>query len=381
MNFKFKDTQTLIQEMVREFAESEIKPYAQKRDKEEKFPFDIIPKLAELGLMGIVVPERWGGGGADYVSMVLAIEEIARHDGSLGLTIAAHNCLCVCHINLAGTDKQKETYLIPLASGKKIGAWGLTEPGSGSDASALKTTAVKQNGSWIINGTKMFITHGSVGDIYVILALTSPQKKQKGITAFIIEKDTPGMQQGKKLSKLGMRSSDTTELILEEVKIPDSQRLGEIDKGFIDTLKVLDRGRISIAALALGIGRGALEQAKSYAKERIQFGKPIAEFQAIQWMIADAATKLEAARLLTLKAAWLQDQQKPVTTSSAMAKLFAAQAAMQACNIAIQIHGGYGYTTEYPVERFFRDAKLCEIGEGTNEIQKLIIARDILGKI
>jgi alkylation response protein AidB-like acyl-CoA dehydrogenase len=367
--------------MVREFAESEIKPYAQKRDKEEKFPFDIIPKLAELGLMGIVVPERWGGGGADYVSMVLAIEEIARHDGSLGLTIAAHNCLCVCHINLAGTDKQKETYLIPLASGKKIGAWGLTEPGSGSDASALKTTAVKQNGSWIINGTKMFITHGSVGDIYVILALTSPQKKQKGITAFIIEKDTPGMQQGKKLSKLGMRSSDTTELILEEVKIPDSQRLGEIDKGFIDTLKVLDRGRISIAALALGIGRGALEQAKSYAKERIQFGKPIAEFQAIQWMIADAATKLEAARLLTLKAAWLQDQQKPVTTSSAMAKLFAAQAAMQACNIAIQIHGGYGYTTEYPVERFFRDAKLCEIGEGTNEIQKLIIARDILGKI
>jgi alkylation response protein AidB-like acyl-CoA dehydrogenase len=311
----------------------------------------------------------------DYV---IALEEVAHADASIGLTMASHNSLCTGHIYLAANEAQKQKYLPRLASGKALGAWGLTEPGSGSDAGAARTRAVRKGGNWSITGTKTFITQGSVAEIYVILASTSPEKKAKGLTAFIVERGTPGFRTGKRIEKMGLHASDTTELVLEEVEVGDEQRLGEIDQGFFDTLKILDKGRIGIGAWSIGIGRAAFEAARRYAKDRVQFGKPIAEFQAVQHMLADMATELDAARLLVWKAAWMQDQGRKTTAESSIAKYWAARATMRACNSAVQIHGGYGYTREFDVERYLRDAKLAEIGEGTNEVQKMVIARELL---
>jgi alkylation response protein AidB-like acyl-CoA dehydrogenase len=378
MDFQLSENHQMLRRMVREFVQAEVVPNAAKWDREERFPAEIIPKLGALGLLGIVIDESYGGAGMDYLSYALAVEEIAAGDGSLALTVASHNGLCTGHINLAGSPEQKRRYLPDLATGKKLGAWGLTEPGSGSDAAGMRTRAVRDGDDWLITGSKTFITQGSVGQVAVVLAVTEPERKQKGVTAFIVEHGTPGFTVGRHIEKLGMRSSDTAELVFENVRVPDAQRLGELGHGFLDTLKILDRGRISIGALALGLGRAAHEAAVRYARDRKQFGGSIADFQAIQWMIADSATELEAARLLVWKAAATQDKGQSSTTESAMAKLFASEAAMRACDRAIQIHGGYGYTREYPVERMWRDVKLTQIGEGTSEIQRLVIARRIL---
>lgn len=378
MNFALTEDQRMVQQMVREFAEVEIAPRAKYFDEHSEFPWEIVKQMAELGLLGMIFPEEYGGAGMDYVSYVLALEEIARHDGGLALTVASHNSLCSNHIYIAGTEEQKRKYLVPLAKGKKLGAWALTEHSSGSDAAAMKTTAEKVEGGWVLNGTKMFITQGSVGDIYVIIAITDRSLGNKGISAFIVEKGFPGFSSGKKMDKLGVRSSDTAELILDNVKVPADNLLGQLNHGFLDTLKVLDGGRISIAAMALGLARGALEESIKYSKERVQFGQPISKFQAVQWMLADMATELDAARLITLKAARLKDQGQKVTIQSSMAKVFASEVGMKAATKAIQIHGGYGYIKEYPVERYFRDVKLCEIGEGTSEIQRLVISRELL---
>jgi alkylation response protein AidB-like acyl-CoA dehydrogenase len=378
MDFQLSENHQMLRRMVREFVQAEVVPKAAGWDREERFPKEIIPKLGELGLLGIVISDEYDGAGMDYLSYAIAVEEIAAGDGSLALTVASHNGLCTGHINLAGNAEQKRKYLPQLATGKKLGAWGLTEPGSGSDAAGLRTRAVRDGDDWVINGSKTFITQAGVGEVAVVLASTEPERKQKGITAFILEKGMPGFSTGRHIEKLGMRSSDTAELVFENVRVPDSQRLGEYNCGFLDTLQILDRGRISIGALALGLGRAAHEAAVRYSKERKQFGSSIADFQAIQWMIADSATELEAARLLVWRAATVQDKGQNSTTESAMAKLFASEAAMRACDRAIQIHGGYGYTREYPVERMWRDAKLCQIGEGTSEIQRLVISRRIL---
>jgi alkylation response protein AidB-like acyl-CoA dehydrogenase len=332
-----------------------------------------------MGLLGMQIPEEYGGAGMKFHDYVVALEEVARADASVGLTMASHNSLCTGHLYLAGNEAQRKKYLPRLASGQALGGWGLTEPGSGSDAGAARTRAVpKGSDRWVINGTKTFITQGSVGSIYVVLASTSPDKKAKGLTAFIVERGTPGFRTGKRIEKMGLHASDTTELIFEEVEVPDEQRLGDIDHGFFDTLKILDKGRVGIGSWAVGIGRAALEAATKYAKERVQFDKPIAQFQAIQHMLADAATELDAARLLVWKAATMQDNKLKTTQESAMAKYYAARASMRACNAAVQIHGGYGYTREFDVERYLRDAKLAEIGEGTNEVQKMVIAKELL---
>jgi alkylation response protein AidB-like acyl-CoA dehydrogenase len=381
MNFELTENQRLVQQSVRTFVEQEIKANSKKWDEDEHCPVEIIPKLAELGLLGIVTPEELGGAGLDYVSVALILEEIARHDASVALMVASHNSLCSGHISVAGSPEQKKYYLPQLAAGKKMGAWGLTEPGSGSDASGMRTTAKETQNGWVLNGAKTFITQGSLGGVYVILALTTPEKKQHGVSAFVWEGFPKGFTVGKHIEKLGMRASDTVELRMEEVELPKDALLGGMDRGFIDTLQVLDRGRIGIGALAVGIGRGAVEEAVAYAKQRKQFGKNIGQFQAIQNMLADAHMRIEAARLLVMRAATLCDQGKRHNKESSMAKLFASEAATFACNVAIQVHGGYGYTREYPVERYLRDAKLCEIGEGTSEIQRLIISRELLGAI
>jgi len=380
MEFRLSEDQRMMRDMVREFVQREVIPNASRWDEEEAFPHETVARLGELGVLGMVVPEEYGGTGLDYVTIALVLEEIARGDASLALTVESHNSLCTKHIAMFGSEQQKRRFLPDLASGRRLGAWCLTEPGSGSDASGLRTRAVRDGAGWRLNGTKMFITQGTVAGVYVVLASTTPERRQKGITAFIVERGTPGLSAGRHLKKMGMRSSDTAEVILEDVFVPDENRLGEVDRGFIDTLMILDRGRVAIAGLAVGIARAALEESLAYAKERRQFGKPIAEFQAIQWMLADMATEISAARLLTLHAAWLHDTGQPFTTEASMAKLYSAQVAMRAANAAIQIHGGYGYTREYPVERYLRDAKLCEIGEGTNEVQRMVIARRLLEK-
>jgi alkylation response protein AidB-like acyl-CoA dehydrogenase len=380
ISFDETESEQILRKTVRQFAAAEITPYARKWDEEERFPTELVPKLAELGLLGLRVPEALGGSGMTTQENAIVIEEIARADGSVALTVASHNGLGSGHILLAGNDAQKKKYLPSLAAGKALGAWGLTEPGSGSDAAGMKTRAVKKGDHWVLNGAKTFITQGSVGAVYVILASTSPEKKQKGITAFILESGMKGFSVGKHIEKLGCRSSDTAELHFHDVEVPDENRLGDVDHGFIDTLEILDRGRISIAAMALGLGWGAYESALRYAKERVQFGRPIADNQAIQFYLADSATELEAARLLIRRAAWLKDEGRRTTRESSIAKLWAAQAGMRACDRAIQIHGGYGYTREFPVERALRDCKLCEIGEGTNEVQRLVIARELLGR-
>jgi alkylation response protein AidB-like acyl-CoA dehydrogenase len=381
MDFELTENQRLIQQSVREFAAQKLQPNSKKWDEEEHCPTELIPALAELGLLGIVAPEDVGGAGLDYVSVALILEEIARHDASVALMVASHNSLCSGHIAIAGSDEQKNYYLPQLTSGKRMGAWGLTEPGSGSDASGMRTNAKKTDAGWLLNGAKTFITQGSMGGVYVILALTSPEKKQHGISAFVWEGFPKGFSVGKHIEKLGMRASDTVELVIDNVELPDSALLGGKDRGFIDTLQVLDKGRIGIGALAVGIGRGAIEEATNYAKQRKQFGKNIGQFQAIQNMLADAHMRIEAARHLVMRAATLCDQGKRHTRESSMAKLFASEAASFACNVAIQVHGGYGYTREYPVERYLRDAKLCEIGEGTSEVQRMIISRDILSSL
>ncbi len=378
MEFELNDDQKILQRTVRDFCAREIIPHARRWDEEEKLPMALIPKLAELGLLGMCHPEEYGGSGMSMMDYVVAMEEISRADGSIALTVASHNSLGGGHISLAGNDAQKRKWLPRLCKGEILGAWGLTEPGSGSDAGAARTVAVRKDDGWVLTGTKTFITQGSVAGVYVILASTSPEKKQNGLTAFIVERERPGIRPGRHIEKLGMRASDTSEVILEDCFVPDENRLGTVDSGFRDTLKILDRGRIGIAALALGLGRGALEEATRYARDRQQFGKPIGEFQAIQFMLADMATELDAARLLIWRAAWMHDRGQRTTVESSVCKLWAAQAAMRACNNSIQIHGGYGYTREFPVERYLRDCKLCEIGEGTNEIQKLVISRELL---
>jgi alkylation response protein AidB-like acyl-CoA dehydrogenase len=377
MDFELPESHRALKASLKDFCERKVKPYARDWDKDEKFHMEVVRELGQLGVMGMLVAEEYNGAAMDSLAVAVAVEEIARYDGSLALTVASHNGLGTSHIRVFGNEAQKKKYLPKLATGEWLGAWGLTEPASGSDASGLKTTAVRKGDKWVLNGAKMFITQGTVGHVFVILALTAPERRQKGITAFIVEKGAPGFSQRSIHGKLGMRSSDTAELVLEGVEVPDSQRLGEVDHGFIDTLKILDKGRITIGALAVGLGRGALEESVRYARERTAFGQPIAEFQGLRWMFADMRTEMDAARLLVHRAACLADNGQPYTQAASQAKLFASEAAMRACNNAVQIHGGYGYTREFPVERYLRDAKLCEIGEGTSEIQRSIIAREI----
>jgi alkylation response protein AidB-like acyl-CoA dehydrogenase len=379
MDFEFSEHHQLLRKSVREFARAEVLPHARRWDEEERFPREIVPKLADLGLLGIRIPEEYGGAGMDTASYAICVEEIAKVDGSLALTVASHNGLGTGHILSFGNDAQKKRYLPKAARGEWLAAWALTEPGSGSDSAGLRTTARRDGDAWVLSGTKMFITQGSVGGFCVVLARTNPDvAKQKGITAFIVEHGTKGFSTSKHLEKLGCRSSDTCELTFDDVRVPDAQRLGEVDHGFVDTMQILDRGRISIAAMALGLGYGALDMALSYAKDRKQFGKKIADFQAIQWMLADTRTELDAAALLTYRAAWLADVGHPYGREASMAKLFASEAASRACNRSLQVHGGYGYTREFAVERHLRDAKICEIGEGTSEVQRLVIAKSLL---
>jgi alkylation response protein AidB-like acyl-CoA dehydrogenase len=379
MDFEFSEHHQLLRQSVRDFARAEIAPYAQAWDKEERFPNELVPKLAQMGLLGIRIPEEYGGSGMDTVSYAICVEEIARIDGSIALTVASHNGLGTGHVLAFGSEEQKRKYLPKAARGEWLAAWALTEPGSGSDAAALRTTARREGDHWVLDGTKTFITQGSVGGFCVVLARTNPAApKQRGITAFVVEHGTPGFTSSKHLLKLGCRASDTAELALESARIPDANRVGEIDHGFADTMRILDRGRISIAAMALGLGFGALEMATRYARQRKAFGKAIAEHQAIQWILADAKTELDAAALLTYRAAWLADRGKRHTKEAAMAKLFASEAATRACNGALQVHGGYGYVREFDVERHLRDAKLCEIGEGTSEVQRMVISKHLL---
>jgi len=379
MDFQLSEHHQLLRQSVRDFARAEVAPRAQAWDKEERFPKEIVPKLAEMGLLGIRIPEEYGGSGMDTVSYAICVEEIAKVDGSLALTVASHNGLGTGHILAFGTEEQKRRYLPKAASGEWLAAWALTEPGSGSDSAGLATTARRDGDGWVINGTKMFITQGSVGGFCVVLARTNPDvAKQKGISAFVVEHGTRGFAASKHLEKLGCRSSDTVELTFEDVRVSDAQRVGEVDRGFMDTMKILDRGRVSIAAMALGLGYGALDMAVAYAKDRKQFGNPIADFQAVKWMLADTKTELDAASLLTYRAAVLADKGEPYGKEASMAKLFASEAATRACNRSLQIHGGYGYTREFNVERHLRDAKICEIGEGTSEVQRMVIAKHLL---
>lgn len=381
MNFELSQDQLAIQKLARDFAVDELRPKAQIWDQEGRFPHEVIPKMAQLGFMGLTVPEKYSGAGLDLLSAALVIEEVAKECGSTALTLASHNGLCQKHILEFGTEEQRQKYLPELATARKLGAWALTEPGSGSDASGMKTRAEPTKDGYLLNGSKAFITQGSVGHIYLVLASTASEKKQKGITAFVVEKGAPGFTSLKPEDKLGCRGSDTAQLVFENCFVPLSQVVGQLNTGFIDTLKILDKGRVIIGAMALGLGEAALRAAVRYSKEREQFGKKIADFQAIQWKIANMATELAAARLLIYRAAYLHDQMKSATLESSMAKLFASEAAIRACNESIQIHGGYGYIREYNVERYWRDAKICEIGEGTSEVQRMVISRLILTKV
>jgi alkylation response protein AidB-like acyl-CoA dehydrogenase len=378
MDFCLTDEQLLLRRTVREFAEAEIRPHVREWDDAQHFPRELVSKLAALGLMGIQFPEQYGGAGMSAIEYCLCIEELARVDPSVSLSVAAHNGLCAAQIFMFGSEVQKERYLVPLAQGDQIGAWGLTEPGAGSDAAATRTTAVRDGEAWLLTGSKTFITHGSVGDVVVVMAVTDRDRGPKGISAFVIERGTPGMTAGRKEDKLGMRASDTSEVVFERCRVPADHLLGEEGQGFINALQVLDAGRIGIAALAVGLAQGAFEAARDYAAERRQFGQPIASFQAIQWKLADNATRIEAARLLTYRAAYLKDAGRRTTLESAMAKLYSSEIAVRAAEDAVQIHGGYGFVKDYPAEKFFRDVKLTTIGEGTSEIQRLVIARQLL---
>src|SRR3990172_8641762 len=378
MDFQLTEEQLEFQRTVREFCEREVKPNARRWDESAEFPLATVRALGELGVMGMTVPPEYGGAGLDQLAASVVIEEVARYDGSLALTVASHNGLGTGHLFRFGSEELRRRFVPDLASGRKLAAWALSEPGSGSDAAGLRTSAVRRGDGWVLNGSKIFITQGTVGDIFIVLALTTPERRQKGITAFLVERGAKGLSQRALKGKLGMRSSDTAELVMEEVEVPDAHRVGAVDEGFIQTLQILDRGRIGVGALAVGLARGAMEDARAYAKERRAFGKPIAEFQAIGFALADMATEVSAARLLVRRAAALADAGERFTREASMAKLFASEVAMRATSKAIQIHGGYGYTRDFPVERYFRDAKLCEIGEGTSEVQRMIIARDVL---
>jgi hypothetical protein len=378
LDFQLNDEQLQLRKSVREFAEREILPNVMKWDEASEFPLSTVKELGKLGLMGIIFPSEYGGAGLGYVEYVIAVEELSRVDGSVGIIIAAHNSLCSNHIYLAASEEQKRKYLPKLATGEFIGAWGLTEPGSGSDAGSARMTAVRKGNNWVLNGTKTFITNGHYADVCVVIAVTDKTANTHGLSAFVVEKGTKGFRPGKKENKLGLRASDTAELIFEDCVIPAENLVGKEGDGFIDSMRVLDGGRISIAALSLGIGQGAYEAALNYSKERKQFGKAIADFQAIQWKLADMATELEAARLLTMRAADMKDKGMKTTQESSMAKLYASEVAVRCANEGVQIHGGYGFIKDYPAEKYYRDVKLCTIGEGTSEIQRLVIARQLL---
>jgi alkylation response protein AidB-like acyl-CoA dehydrogenase len=380
MDFRLTEEQVLLRRTVREFAEAEIRPHVMEWDEAQQFPMDLLPKLAALGLTGVQFAEEYGGAGLSAVDYCICIEELARVCPAIALSVAAHNGLCSGHIAAFGTEAQKKRYLPKLTKGEVLGAWGLTESGAGSDAAGMRTTAVRQGDCWVINGAKTFITHGRIGGVMVVIAVTDRAKGHRGISAFVVERGTPGMTAGKKEDKLGMRASDTSEVIFENCRIPVDQMLGEEGQGFINTLQVLDAGRIGIAALSVGLAQGAFDAARAYAKERRQFGQPISDFQAIQWKLADNATRIEAARLLTYRAAHLRDQGVRTTRESSMAKLFASEIAVKAADDGVQIHGGYGFVKDYPAEKYFRDVKLLTIGEGTSEIQRLVIARQLLGQ-
>jgi len=378
LDFQFTDEQQDLRRSVRQFAEKEIAPHVMEWDEASCFPLQTIKELGRLGLMGAIFPTEYGGAGMGYIEYVIAIEELSRVDGSVGIIVAAHTSLCTNHIFIAGNEEQKHKYVPKLASGEWIGCWGLTESGSGSDAGGARCSAVRKGNKWVLNGTKTFITNGHYADIMVVIAVTDKTAHTHGLSAFVVEKGTKGFRPGKKENKLGLRASDTSEMVFEDCEIPAENLLGQEGNGFIDAMRVLDGGRISIAALGLGMAQGAYESALKYSKERKQFGKAISEFQAIQWKLADLATEIDAARLLTNRAAWMKDNHMKSTLESSMAKLYTSEVAVKAANEAVQIHGGYGFIKDYPAEKFYRDVKLCTIGEGTSEIQRLVIARQIL---
>ncbi len=378
MDFELTADQQAVREAARQFAEAELGEKIAPYDERHEFPWPIVARLGERGFLGALVPPEYGGAGLDYVSYALLVEELNRGDASVGITMWGHNSLCTNHILSFGTTAQKAKYLPPLARGEVLGAWGLTEPGSGSDAAALRTRAELREGTWVLNGSKAFITNASVGQTAVVMARTDPERKSKGISAFVLEKGMPGFSASRPYRKLGLHASDTAELIFEDARVPAENLLGERGQGFVQAMQVLEGGRIAMAAMGVGIAQAALDQAVKYMKQRTAFGRTLAEFNGLQGMVADLATEVETARLLTLQAAWLKDQGRPAMHAAAMAKLFASETAMKAATKAVQIHGGAGYSTEFPVERIFRDAKLTEIGEGTSEVQRLVIAREIL---
>jgi alkylation response protein AidB-like acyl-CoA dehydrogenase len=380
MNFETTELTQQVAQTARDFAQQHIKPFVMEWDESQEFPLPVFKALGQLGLMGILVPEKYGGAGLGYFEYVAVIQEVSKVCGSIGLSLAAHNSLCTGHIMAFGNEEQKQRYLPKLATAEWLGAWGLTEPNTGSDAGNMKTTAIRDGESWVLNGTKCWITHGKSGDVAVVIARTGEPRTSNNATAFIVERGTPGFSAGKKENKLGMRASETTEMIFDQCRIPDANRLGEVGSGFYQSMKVLDGGRISIASLSLGIAKGAYEAAKQYSKERHQFDQPISSFQGISFKLADMATEIAAAELLTLQAADLKQQGKTVTMEAAMAKYYASEVAVKTANEAVQIFGGYGYTKDFPVEKFYRDSKLCTIGEGTSEIQKIVIAREALKK-
>jgi alkylation response protein AidB-like acyl-CoA dehydrogenase len=378
LDFQLNEEQQHLKKSVREFAEREIAPNVMKWDEESHFPMETVKEIGKLGLMGSIFPTEYGGAGMGYVEYVTIIDELSRVDGSIGIIVAAHTSLCSNHIWIAGNEEQKRKYIPKLATGEFLGCWGLTEPGSGSDAGGARTTAVRKGNEWVLNGTKTFITNGHYADVAVVIAVTDKSKGTKGMTAFLVDKGTKGFRAGKKENKLGLRASDTSELIFEDCVIPASAMCGQEGQGFVDAMKVLDGGRISIAALGLGMAQGAYESALKYSKSRKQFGQAISEFQGIQWKLADMATEIDAARLLTMRAASMKDAGLKTTQESAMAKLYSSEVAVRCANESVQIHGGYGFIKDYPAEKFYRDVKLCTIGEGTSEIQRLVIARNIL---
>jgi len=377
-SFALTDEQEQLRKEIRDFAAREIAPNVMRWDEASEFPHEVVKKLGETGLMGVIFPVELGGAGLGYVDYALAVEELSAVDGSIGIIVASHNSLCANHIFVAGNEAQKSKYIPLLASGKWLGAWGLTEPGSGSDAGSARTSAVRKGDRWVLNGNKTFITNGHYADISVIIAVTDKSQGTRGLSAFVVEKGTPGFRPGKKENKLGLRASDTSELIFEDCEIPAENLLGKEGEGFIDSMRILDGGRISIAALSLGIGRGAYDAARSYVKQRHQFGKAISEFQGIQWKLADMATEIAAAELLINQACDLKIRGLPMTKEAAMAKYYASEVAVKVATDAVQIYGGYGYTKDFPVEKYYRDAKLCTIGEGTSEIQKIVISREVL---
>jgi alkylation response protein AidB-like acyl-CoA dehydrogenase len=378
MDFHYSEELLEIKRIAHEFAENEIRPHVMEWDEKQIFPRETLGHLANLGFMGVLIPAEYGGAGLGYMEYVTIVEELSRVDGSIGISVAAHNSLCTAHIFESGTEEQRRRFVVPLAKGEKIGAWSLTEPEAGSDAGGTQTTARLDGDRWILNGQKTFTTHGTYGDICVAMALTDKAEGHHGISAFILEKGMPGFFPGKKENKLGLRASDTSTIIFDDCRVPKENLLGQLGEGFIDALKVLDGGRISIAALGVGMAQGAYEAALNYSKQRKQFGKAISEFQAIQFKLADMATEIESARLLMHRAAWMKDQGMQTTAQSSMAKLYSGEVAVRVANECVQIHGGYGYIKEYPAEKFYRDVKLCTIGEGTSEIQRLVIAREIL---